>query len=114
MMDYHARAARMFRYQQQCWDVTLISCEADRPLDVSIPLSYGMDNQLGHSRQRESQQLGQTPTQALCLHTEALYGHAEQRGVFLVTHSRCRAGHDFSEALLASGPGRSQLSRSSA
>ena len=72
MMNYHACTARMFGYQQQCWDVALIPCEADRPLDVAIPLSYGMDDQLGHSRHRKSQQLSQTPMQALSVHTEAL------------------------------------------
>ncbi|HEV3070560.1 MAG TPA: hypothetical protein VGY76_03935 [Solirubrobacteraceae bacterium] len=88
MMHHHARAARMLGYQQQCWYVSLIACVADDLLDVSIPPSYGADEQIGHGRDRESQQLSQTPAQALCIHAGALYGRAQQRGVLIVVQSR--------------------------
>lgn len=70
MMHHHARAAGMLGYQQQRRHVVLIPFEADQLLDVSIPPPYIVDEQAGHGRDRESQQLSHTPTQALRGHEE--------------------------------------------
>lgn len=59
-MDHHACAAGMLGYQEQRQHVALVACIADYLLDVAIPAPFGVDEQLGHRRGPESQQLSQT------------------------------------------------------
>jgi hypothetical protein len=65
MMHHHPGAAGMLGYEQQRRHVPLTPFVADNLLDVSIPPPFGADAHIWHGRDRESQQLGQSPAQGL-------------------------------------------------